>query len=61
MKYLTQKDPSTGLTPVEVYIQKQAAWAKSQDDWDAANIQAKSKSISFAWPSILLLMRSRRC
>jgi len=43
MTYLTSKDPNTGKTPVEVYIQKQTAWAKAQDAWDAANIQAKSK------------------
>lgn len=43
MGYLTTPDPETGLTKVDVYIQKQAAWASSQDAWDKAKINAKSE------------------
>ena len=42
MKYLTTNGANTGRTPVDVYIEKQTAWAEAQDLWDAAKIQAKS-------------------
>jgi hypothetical protein len=51
MAYLTTKDTTTGKTPVEVYIEKQTAWAQAQDAWDAANIQAKSMSRSTIYHS----------
>ncbi|KAI9782386.1 MAG: hypothetical protein M1839_005259 [Geoglossum umbratile] len=41
MAYLTTKDPTSGKTPVEVYIAKQTAWAAAQDAWDSAKIQAR--------------------
>ncbi|KAK6000889.1 hypothetical protein QM012_002972 [Aureobasidium pullulans] len=31
MTYLTTRDPQTGLTPVEVYTDKQQKWAGAQD------------------------------
>lgn len=43
MKYLTTKDPDTGLTPVDVYIEKQKAWGFAQSEWNAAKINAQSK------------------
>ncbi len=42
MAYLTKKGDQTGRTPVEVYVEKQKAWAEAQDAWDAAKILAKS-------------------
>jgi hypothetical protein len=44
MAYLTTKDPATGKTPVEVYIEKQTAWAAAQDAWDSAKIKARRTS-----------------
>ncbi|KAI9866194.1 MAG: hypothetical protein M1813_001755 [Trichoglossum hirsutum] len=41
MTYLTTKDPASGKTPVEVYIEKQTAWATAQDAWDSAKIKAR--------------------
>jgi hypothetical protein len=42
MLYLTTPLPSTGLTPVETYIDKQKLWAAAQSDWDTAKITAQS-------------------
>jgi len=44
MAYMTKKADQTGKTPVEVYMEKQKAWAEAQDAWDAAKILAKSKN-----------------
>ncbi|KAK3361626.1 hypothetical protein B0T24DRAFT_684657 [Lasiosphaeria ovina] len=41
MKYLTKPDTKTGKTPVEVYIEKQIAWATAQDAWDEAKAKAR--------------------
>jgi hypothetical protein len=48
MKYLTSVDPNTGRNPVEVYMEKQTAWAKAQDAWDQAKIQARSITEGYA-------------
>jgi hypothetical protein len=42
MIYLTTKN-ADGLTPVDIYIEKQIAWAKAQDAWDSAKIAAKGE------------------
>jgi len=44
MAYLTKKADQIGKTPVEVYVEKQKAWAEAQDAWDAAKILAKSEN-----------------
>jgi hypothetical protein len=44
MAYLITKDPASGKTPVEVYIEKQTAWAAAQDAWDSAKIKARRTS-----------------
>lgn len=54
MKYLTTPDPESGLTKVDLYIQKQAAWANSQEAWDKAKINAKSKSARRVSPKVRL-------
>lgn len=41
MLKLKTKDPETGLTPVDVYIEKQAAWAEAQSEWDEAKVAAQ--------------------
>ncbi|KAI0397923.1 hypothetical protein F5Y17DRAFT_454509 [Xylariaceae sp. FL0594] len=41
MNYLTSKMEGTDLTPVEVYIEKQKAWADAQDAWDRARLDAR--------------------
>ena len=41
MHALTTPDPATGKTPVQVYIEKQTAWAAAQDAWDTAKIKAR--------------------
>lgn len=41
MRYLTTIDPSTGQTPVDIYVEKQSAWADAQDAWDRAKIKAQ--------------------
>ncbi|KAK3711832.1 hypothetical protein LTR37_009350 [Vermiconidia calcicola] len=46
MRYLTTVDSDTGLTKVDLYIQKQAAWAHSQDAWDKAKINARKDATS---------------
>jgi hypothetical protein len=44
MKYLTTPNPDTGLTPVEIYAEKQSKWASAQEKWDRARMDAKSQS-----------------
>ena len=43
MKYLTTVDPTSGLTPVDTYVEKQKLWANAQDEWDTAKLDAQSK------------------
>jgi len=45
MSYLTTKDKSTGLTPVDLYVRKQKAWADSQSTWDQAKIDAQGRNL----------------
>lgn len=54
MKYLTTPDQETGLTKVDLYVQKQSAWANSQDAWDKAKINAKSKAARRASSTVSL-------
>jgi len=51
MKYLTTPN-AKGLTPVEVYIEKQAAWTAAQNAWDTAKIEARRST----FPSTACLM-----
>ena len=44
MKYLTSIDPETDQNPVDVYMEKQSAWAKAQESWDKARIRAQKES-----------------
>ena len=41
MKYLKTVDPESGQTPVDIYMEKQSAWAKAQESWDKARIRAQ--------------------
>ncbi|KAK3632228.1 hypothetical protein LTR56_016469 [Elasticomyces elasticus] len=41
MAYLTTRDPASGKTPVDMYVEKQTAWAAAQDAWDSAKIKAR--------------------
>lgn len=47
MVYLTKVDETTGQTPVDVYVEKQSAWADAQDNWDKAKIKAQRESVLF--------------
>ena len=46
MTYLTTIDPVTDQTPVEVYQEKQAAWADAQEEWDQAKLAAQKRAQS---------------
>ena len=46
MKYLTTINPATGQTPVDVYMEKQSAWADAQDAWDKAKIKAQKEALA---------------
>lgn len=41
MRYLTTVDTITKKTPIDIYVEKQTAWAEAQNDWDRAKIQAQ--------------------
>lgn len=41
MTYLTTVDPETKKTPIDIYVEKQKAWANAQTAWDTAKIDAK--------------------
>ncbi|KAE8150822.1 hypothetical protein BDV25DRAFT_139418 [Aspergillus avenaceus] len=43
MKFLTTPLPN-GFTPVDLYVEKQDAWRKAQDEWDTAILEAKTKA-----------------
>ena len=43
MVYLTTRDKSNGLTPVDLYIWKQKLWADAQDAWENAKGVAQRK------------------
>ncbi|KAI8627421.1 hypothetical protein F5Y19DRAFT_477635 [Xylariaceae sp. FL1651] len=44
MKYLTTPVEWSRQTPVEIYIEKQMAWADAQDAWDKAKIKAQNEA-----------------
>lgn len=46
MHALITPDPATGKTPVQVYIEKQTAWAAAQDAWDSAKIKARQDALA---------------
>ncbi|GAQ05379.1 hypothetical protein ALT_2700 [Aspergillus lentulus] len=56
MKYLTTADSKTGLSPVDIYVKKQAAWANAQDEWDKAKLQAKEAAMA-KYPNDIVLQR----
>ncbi|KAK0741578.1 hypothetical protein B0T18DRAFT_307044, partial [Schizothecium vesticola] len=56
MRYLTTVDPETGATPVDVYVEKQQAWAQAQDAWDKAKIQAQQEARA-KYPGDVVLQR----
>lgn len=41
MKYLTTVNNQTGQTPIYTYIMKQAAWARTWEEWQAAKLRAQ--------------------
>lgn len=56
MAYLTTHNPDTGLTPVDIYVQKQAVWADAQDTWDQAKINAQ-RDAKAKFPNDIVLQR----
>ncbi|KAI8955363.1 hypothetical protein F4801DRAFT_574538 [Xylaria longipes] len=56
MTYLTTPLDTTGQTPVEIYIDKQAAWAEAQEDWDKAKIKAQRDAKS-KYPADVVMQR----
>jgi hypothetical protein len=56
MAWLTKIDDNTGLTPIDVYVMKQSAWADSQDAWDKAKLKAQQKAKA-AFPDDIVRQR----
>ncbi|KAK0612567.1 hypothetical protein B0T17DRAFT_564881 [Bombardia bombarda] len=56
MKYLTTVDDTTGLTPVDIYVEKQTLWAEAQDEWDKAKLKAQ-KDATLQHPDDTVLQR----
>ena len=52
MTYLTTRDASTGLSPVDVYNQKLQAWGRAMSDWQEAKIDAR-RAAEQEYPSSL--------
>lgn len=61
MVYLTKVDDTTGQTPVDIYVEKQAAWADAQDAWDKAKIKAQREPVLPAYHECLLTASKRDC
>jgi hypothetical protein len=64
MDYLTKPDANTGMTPIDVYIEKQRQWAIAMEAWEQAKYKAKSKSthqllIPASDPTLVSLLTSR--
>jgi hypothetical protein len=47
MKFLKTTPPGSTQTVVEIYRDKQLAWAKERSAWDTAKIEAASESTTF--------------
>ncbi|KAK3985320.1 hypothetical protein QBC44DRAFT_405143 [Cladorrhinum sp. PSN332] len=56
MEYLTTRDEKTGLTPVDVYVEKQSLWTEAQEAWDKAKLRAKKEAIN-AFPNDIVAQR----
>jgi hypothetical protein len=56
MAYLTTPVGDTGLTPVDIYIEKQSAWAESQATWDKAK-QKTEATAKAKFPTDLVQQR----
>ncbi|KAK4183746.1 hypothetical protein QBC35DRAFT_418305 [Podospora australis] len=54
MEYLTKIDEATGMTPIDVYVEKQTAWAEAQDAWDKAKIKAQKDAYALHKTDVVL-------
>lgn len=46
MAYLTKRDEKTGLTPVDIYVEKQSLWTEAQEAWDKAKLRAQKEAMA---------------